>query len=47
MALPVITAANYNYGAYANPQPVKINAGAGIGEGILKAASAIGSKISA
>lgn len=46
MALPVITAANYNYGAYANPQPVKINAGAGIGEGILKAASAIGSQIS-
>ena len=46
MALPVITAANYNYGAYANPQPVKINAGAGVGEGILKAASAIGSQIS-
>ena len=47
MALPVITAANYNYGAYANPQPVKINTGGGIGEGMLKAASAIGSQISA
>lgn len=47
MALPVITAANYNYGAYANPQPVKINTSEGIGEGMLKAASAIGSQISA
>jgi len=46
MALPVITAANYNYGAYANPQPIKINTGPGIGEGILKAATAISSQIS-
>jgi hypothetical protein len=46
MALPVITAANYNYGAYANPQPVKINTNNAIGEGFLKAASAIGGEVS-
>lgn len=46
MALPVITAANYNYGAYANPQPVKINTNNAIGEGFLKAASAISGEVS-